>query len=75
MRQASTVIDSNIDNFFNPRLTLFLDIQLGRWIYFFAQSRLDHRFNPSDHGAQVRLDEYAVRVTPGDVGRSNSASR
>src|ERR1700730_14749249 len=68
---APGLIDSNIDNLFNPRLTLFLDAQLGRWIYFFAESRLDRRFDPSDHGAQVRLDEYAVRVTPWDDGRFN----
>src|SRR5260370_19350778 len=61
---APGLIDSKIDNLFNPRLTLFLDAQIGSQIYFFAQSRLDRRFDPSDHGAQVRLDEYALRVTP-----------
>jgi len=68
---APGLIDSNIDNLFNPRLTLFLDAQIGSQIYFFAQSRLDRRFDPSDHGAQVRLDEYAVRATPWDDGRFN----
>ena len=68
---APGLIDSKIDNLFNPRLTLFLDAQIGSQIYFFAQSRLDRRFEPSDHGAQVRLDEYAVRVTPWDDGRFN----
>jgi hypothetical protein len=68
---APGLIDSKIDNLFNPRLSLFLDAQLGRSIYFFAESRLDRRFDPSDHGAQVRLDEYAVRVTPWDDGRFN----
>jgi hypothetical protein len=66
---APGLIDSNIDNLFNPRLTLFLDAQLGSEIYFFAQSRLDRGFDPSDHGAQVRLDEYALRFTPWDDGR------
>ena len=66
---APGLIDSKIDNLFNPRLTLFLDAQLGRWIYFFAESRLDRRFDPSDHGAQVRLDEYAIRITPWEDGR------
>ena len=65
------LIDSDIDNLFNPRLTLFLDAQLGSQIYFFAQSRLDRGFDPSDHGAQVRLDEYALRFTPWDDGRFN----
>src|SRR6266516_156906 len=66
---APVLIDSEIDNLFNPRLTLFLDAQLGPQIYFFAQSRLDRGFDPSNHGAEVRLDEYALRVTPWEDGR------
>ena len=68
---APGLINSEIDNLFNPRLTLFLDAQLGSQIYFFAQSRLDRGFDPSDEGAQVRLDEYALRFTPWDDGRFN----
>ncbi len=68
---APGLIDSEIDNLFNPRLTLFLDAQLGSQIYFFAQSRLDRGFDPSNHGAQIRLDEYALRFTPWDDGRFN----
>ena len=68
---APGLIDSKIDNLFNPRLTLFLDAQIGSQIYFFAQSRLDRGFDPSNHGAQVRLDEYALRVTPWEDGRFN----
>ena len=68
---APGLIDSNIDNLFNPRLTLFLDAQAGSQFYFFAQSRLDREFDPSTHGAQVRLDEYALRFTPWDDGRFN----
>jgi hypothetical protein len=68
---APGLIDSNIDNLFNPRLTLFLDAQLGSQIYFFAQSRLDRGFDPSNHHAQVRLDEYALRFTPWDDSRFN----
>src|SRR5438094_4086730 len=68
---APGLIDSEIDNLFNPRLTLFLDAQLGSQIYFFAQSRPDRGFDPSDHGAQVRLDEYALRFTPWDDRRFN----
>ena len=63
------LINSTIDNLFNPRLTLFLDAQLGPQIYFFAQSRVDRGFDPSNHSAAVRLDEYAVRVTPWKDGR------
>ncbi len=61
---APGLIDSEIDNLFNPRLTLFLDAQLGPQIYFFAQSRVDRGFDPAARGAQVRLDEYALRFTP-----------
>src|SRR5213592_2477463 len=66
---APGLIDSSIDTLFNPRLILFLDAQVGSHIYFFAQARLDRGFDPSDHSAQVRLDEYALRVTPWDDGR------
>jgi hypothetical protein len=63
------LIISASDNLFNPRLTLFLDAQVGSKVYFFAQSRLDRGFDPTDQGAQIRVDEYALRVTPWDDGR------
>ena len=66
---APGLIDSKIDNLFNPRLTLFLDAQVGSQIYFFAQSRVDRGFDPSNHGAEIRLDEYALRLTPWEDGR------
>jgi hypothetical protein len=66
---APGLINSSIDTLFNPRLTLFLDTQVGSQIYFFAQSRLDRGFDPSNHGAQIRLDEYALRITPWEDGR------
>src|SRR5260370_22430905 len=44
---APGLIDSKIDHLFNPRLTPFLDSQYGSQIYFFAQSQLDRRFDPS----------------------------
>jgi hypothetical protein len=66
---APGLIDSTIDNLFNPRLSLFLDAQVGPQVYLFAQTRLDRGFDPSDHGAQIRLDEYAFRVTPWQDGR------
>jgi len=66
---APGLINSKIDNLFNARLTLFLDAQFGPQIYFFAQSRPDRGFDPSNHGAAVRLDEYAARVTPWEDGR------
>jgi hypothetical protein len=66
---APGLIDSKIDNLFNPRLTLFLDTQFGSHIYFFSQARLDRGFDPTDHGADIRLDEYALRITPWQDGR------
>jgi hypothetical protein len=66
---APGLINSNIDNLFSPRLTLFLDAQAGSQVYVFVQSRLDRGFDPSDHAAQVRLDEYALRFTPWMDGR------
>jgi hypothetical protein len=49
---------------FNPRLSLFLDAQLGPQFYVFVQTRADRAFDPSDEGAQVRLEEYALRFAP-----------
>jgi hypothetical protein len=61
---------------FNPRLTLFFDGQLGSQVYAFVQARFDRGFDPSDDGAQARLDEYAVRVTPWqDVNLSVQAGK
>jgi hypothetical protein len=66
---APGLIDSTSDSLFNPRLTLFLDGQLGSRIYLFAQARADRGFDPSNGGSEVRLDEYAMRVTPWEDGR------
>jgi hypothetical protein len=66
---APALILTTSDNLFNPRLTLFFDAQLGPNVFFFVQSRVDRGFDPSDGGARVRLDEYALRVTPWEDGR------
>jgi hypothetical protein len=68
---APALIYSDRHSLFNPRLTLFLDAQLGSHIYAFAQSRVDRGFDPSDSQARMRLDEYALRFTPWDDGRFN----
>src|SRR5690349_12219219 len=49
---------------FNPRLTVYLDAQIGENLYGFVQARFDRGFDPSDGGAEIRLDEYALRLTP-----------
>ena len=65
------LIDAAGNDLFNPRFTLFLDAQIGPQFYFFAQTRIDRHFDPSDRGAQIRLDEYALRFTPWDDGTLN----
>lgn len=53
----------------NPRLSLFLDAQITPYVYAFVQARLDRGFDPSDEKADMRLDEYALRVSPWEDGR------
>jgi hypothetical protein len=48
----------------NPRLTTYLDVKVDSYLYAFVQARVDRAFDPSDEGAQIRLDEYAIRITP-----------
>jgi hypothetical protein len=68
---APALIDTSRHALFNPRLSLFLDAQYGSHIYVWAQSRVDRGFDPSDSQGRMRLDEYALRVTPWDDGRFN----
>ena len=68
-QSATNLIFSDADNFLNPRLSLFFDAQLGPQVYLFAQSRVDRGFDPADHDAEMRLDEWAVRWTPWSDGR------
>jgi len=56
-------------SYFNPRLTVFLDAQIGPHVYVFAQGRWDKGFDPGTVESRVALDEYAVRYTPWDDGR------
>ena len=66
---APGLINSTSDNLFNPRLTLFLDGQIGSKVYLFVQTRFDRGFDPSNHGARAAFDEYALRFTPWKDGR------
>ena len=61
---APGLIYTDDSTLFNPRLTLFLDAQLGGRVYVFAQARFDRGFDPSEKGPRGRLDEYAVRIAP-----------
>lgn len=66
---APALINTTRGDLFNPRLTLFLDAQLGAHTYFFAQARADHGFDPGDGESRRRADEYALRLTPWRDGR------
>jgi len=65
-QRAPGLIDTDDSFLFNPRLSLFLDAQWTSHLYFFGQLRVDRGFDPSDQGAQVRMDEYFLRYTPLD---------
>ncbi len=66
---APDLINTKRDDLFNPRLTVFLDAQVGSTIYLFAQARADHGFDPGDSSSRQRMDEYALRYTPWRDGR------
>jgi hypothetical protein len=66
---APGLIESDARALFDPRLVLFLDAQVGARCYIFAQARADGGFDPGAPGGGLRLDEYALRVTPGDSER------
>lgn len=60
------------DDFFNPRLTLFLDTRLGSHFYSLVQFRADRGFDPGlKPDGDARLDEYLLRYTPFDDTRLN----
>ena len=68
---APSLIYSDGSGLFSPRLSLFLDVQIGAHVYVYAQARADRGFDPGDGGLRGRLDEYALRYTPVDNGRLN----
>jgi len=68
---APGLIFSEGNRIFNPRLSLFLDGQLGQHLYAFVETRADNGFDPGEAGPAVRLDEYVLRLTPWEDGRFN----
>ena len=66
---APMLLRTSGDTLFTPRLTMFLDGQLGRHVYLFAQARADRGFDPGQDAFRPRLDEYALRYTPWLDGR------
>src|SRR2546428_6867573 len=65
------LINTDDSFLFNPRVSIFVDAQFAPHFYFFAQARLDRVFDPSDQGAQIRLDEYFLRYTRLNNSRIN----
>lgn len=61
---APGVLATRDGSLLTPRLTVFLDAQLGSAVYLFAQTRADHGFDPGEGPSRVRLDEIAVRYAP-----------
>ncbi len=57
----------------SPRLSLFVDASLGEHLFVFLQARADRGFDPDDHPAQVRPDEYFARWTEAGEDWSVSA--
>lgn len=68
---APSLLEASGRSLIAPRLSLFLDAQAGSQLYFFGQARVDRGFDPADHAAVARLDEYALRWTPWEDGRLN----
>jgi hypothetical protein len=66
---APMLLRARGDSVFVPRLTVFLDGQLGSHLYLFAQARADRGFDPAENSFRPRLDEYALRFTPWLDGR------
>jgi hypothetical protein len=65
------LISEDRNAFLNPRLSLFVDAQVGPYVYAFAQERADNGFDPGESGQRVRPDEYVLRLTPWSDGRFN----
>ncbi|MFT4586746.1 MAG: hypothetical protein ACI8QF_000834 [Limisphaerales bacterium] len=66
------LIFADDEHFFNPRMSLFLDAQIGDRLYALVQSRFDRGFDPgSVRDGDVRLDEYFLRYSPLNKGQLN----
>ncbi|HEY1082633.1 MAG TPA: hypothetical protein VGE29_10245, partial [Prosthecobacter sp.] len=64
---AMGLLNTDDDLFFNPRLTLFLDLQATEHLRAHAQMRVDRGFDPGfSPDGQARLDEYFLEWKPFD---------
>ena len=62
-KRAPALVFTRNNFLLNPRLTVYLDAKFDSYLYWFVQTRVDRGFDPSDAGVDVRLDEYAIRIT------------
>ena len=61
-RPAQGLLVTSGDLFLAPRMSAFLDVQLGKRVLMHGQMRADRGFDPGDEpGGQVRLDEYFLQ--------------
>ena len=67
---VADLVSGAAESFFNPRINLYLDAQLGTRGYFFAQGRVDRGFDAyyADKQTEARLDEYALRLELAEPG-------
>jgi hypothetical protein len=54
------------ESFYNPRLSLFMDLELGEHLYVFTQARVDRGFDPGSQINDARFDEYFLRYRTGN---------
>ena len=60
------------DVFLAPRLSAFLDVQLGERVILHGQMRADRGFDPgSEPGGEVRMDEYFLQFRASDAKEVN----
>src|ERR1043165_402174 len=63
---------SNHDLLIQPRLSLFLDTQIGKRLYSLVQFRVDRGIDPGVRpNGDARFDEYLLRYTPFEQPRVN----
>jgi len=70
-QRPPALIDAGHGFLFNPRLSIFVDSQWTKHLYFFGHVRVDRGFDPGNNPADVRADEYFLRYTPLNNSRIN----
>jgi hypothetical protein len=69
---AQGLLFFNGDYFLAPRVSAFLDVQLGERLLLHGQLRADRGFDPgSEPGGQVRMDEYFLQYRVSDAKELN----